>query len=124
VGDLWGAYGKPTDPSHPCYFKDIYDITMFADYRVPQILYHIGIMRYSEELAEKIRNRQQIPFGSELETEIRAATVISVEKIREKLLSEKNVKVLSLEVDWILWNWGEKVKDNIEPHHRTLTIYY
>jgi hypothetical protein len=124
VGDLWGAYGKPSDPSHPCFFKDLDQITMFADYRVPQILFQLGVMKYSRELTEVIANKQQIAFGSELETELRAATVVSVEKIRERLLSKKDIRVLSIEVDWLLWNWGEKVKDTIAPHHRTLTIYY
>lgn len=124
VGDLWGAYGKPSDPSHPCYFEDLQDITMFADYRVPQILMQVGILRYSNELLQKILAREVIGFGSIWETEIRAATVIAVERIRDQLTGKKNIRLLSIEIDWILWNWGEKEKDSIRPHHRTLTVYY
>ena len=64
VADIWGAYNKPTDLSHPFYFNDIDKVTMFADYRIPQILYHCKVMQYSEELARKIENREEIPFGS------------------------------------------------------------
>ncbi len=121
---MWGAYGKPTDPLHPFYFADLQDITMFADYRVPQILLHVGILKYSDPLLQKILSHEVIPFGSNWETEIRAATVIAVERIREMLRSKKNLSLLSIEIDWILWNWGEKVKDSIHPHHKTLTVYY
>ncbi len=97
---------------------------MFADYRVPQILHHVGIMSYSERLLQQIKSMSEIQFGSEVESEIRAATVIAVEMIRDRLLEKKGLKLLSIEIDWLLWNWGEKIKDEIAPHHRTLTIYY
>lgn len=37
VGDVWAAYGKQTERSHPYSFKDMEQLTMFADYRVPQV---------------------------------------------------------------------------------------
>lgn len=48
VGDIWACYkgdglGK---------FDDIDKITMFADYRVPQVLVHFGALEYSKELME------------------------------------------------------------------------
>lgn len=58
------------------------------------------------------------------ESEIRAATVMAVEKIREAVLAKRGISLLAVEVDWLLWNWGESVKDDIAPHHRTLTIFY
>ena len=66
---------------------------------------------------------QEIPFGSAQETEIRACTVVAVEMLQKELLIE-GVNLLSVEVDWILWQRGEDIKDQIAPHHRTLTIYY
>lgn len=55
--------------------------------------------------------------------EIRAATVIIVEKIKGYLQSiGKNVK--SLELDAFLWQEGERNLKNMVNHHRTLTIYY
>lgn len=124
VADIWGAYGRPSDPSHPYFFHDIDRVTMFADYRIPQILLQVGVLEYSSGLLEKVLNREEILFGSEEESEIRAATVIAVELIRDRLKEKKNVKLLAVEIDWLLWNWGEVVKEEIKPHHRTLTIFY
>lgn len=123
VGDLWAAYGRPTDPSHPYHFNDIDKLTMFADYRVPQILRAMNVLQYSETLAKTIDFYEEIAFGSDMETEIRACTVIAVERL-QRILAEQGLNLLVLEVDWLLWQKGEAIKDTIKPHHRTLTIYY
>ena len=75
-------------------------------------------MEYSEELTKLIANETVIEHGSVFEVEIRAATVIAVEQIKEIL------KLKTIEVDWILWQLGEQQKDTINKHHRTLSIYY
>lgn len=124
VADLWGAYGRPSDPNHPFFFHDIHALTMFADYRIPQLLHHFGVLQYSPELMNVIETLGEIPFGSKHETEIRACTIIAVEELKRKLNSNQGISLTSIEVDWILWNWGENIKEDIKPHHRTLTIYY
>lgn len=124
VGDLWAAYGKPTDPSHPFYFNDMQQLTMFADYRVPQILREMGILQYSLELARRIDAREELAFGSEEELEIRAATIVAVEQLQQELQQRHGSQLMVLEVDWLLWQWGECRKDALPPHHRTLTVYY
>jgi hypothetical protein len=124
VADVWGAYGRQQDPNHPYFFHDMDQLTMFADYRIPQILRHVGILEYSEELSARIDNLELIPFGSEEESEIRAGTVIAVEELRKVILEKTQQSLTSVEIDWLLWNWGEQVKDTIKPHHRTLTIFY
>lgn len=96
---------------------------MFADYRVPQILRHMGVMVYSAELSRKVDALEEIPFGSAEEIEIRAATIVAVERLQQ-CLQDQGRTLLVLEVDWLLWQWGEAIKDTIKPHHRTLTIYY
>jgi hypothetical protein len=123
VGDLWAAYGRSEDPAHPYSFRDMAQLTMFADYRVPQILRHMGIMVYAPALAERVDSLGEVPFGSPEEVEIRAATVVAVERLQQCLRKEGR-SLLVLEVDWLLWQWGEAIKDDILPHHRTLTIYY
>jgi hypothetical protein len=50
VADVWSCFqdqglGK---------FPDISEITMFADYRVPQMLIYYDCLEYSPELKEKI----------------------------------------------------------------------
>jgi hypothetical protein len=78
-------------------FLDIDKLTMFPDYRVPQILHHHGVLAYSEQLLHHIKNLEVIPHGSSLEIEIRAATVVAVEEIKHHL------NLMTIEVDWILW---------------------
>ncbi|EFA79518.1 UPF0553 family protein [Heterostelium album PN500] len=119
VGDLWGAYeGKGLG-----HFNDIERLTMFADYRVPQILREMGILEYSEELSKLVDNKQEIPVGSEMEVEIRAVTVQAVEKMRD-VFNANQCNLLALEIDWMLWGRGEAMLDRLPPHHRTFTIFY
>jgi hypothetical protein len=99
-------------------------LTMFADYRVPQILRHLGVFVYTEKLAVDVDARKEIPCGSEEEIEIRACTIIAVEMLHRALLRLGVEDVIEIEIDWLLWQQGEKIKDDIAPHHRTKTIYY
>lgn len=52
MGDIWACFkgegiGK---------FLDIDYLTMFADYRIPQILLHFGAIRYSNALMTKLES--------------------------------------------------------------------
>jgi len=40
---------------NPADFADIDKLTMFADYRVPQVLAYKGVLVYSEELEEILK---------------------------------------------------------------------
>lgn len=120
---MWAAYGKQKDVEHLCHFADIDALTMFADYRVPQILRSMGVLTYSTALAASIDSYEQIPCGDEREVELRAQTIVAVDMLQLELRSRgKNLMVL--ECDWLLWQQGERLKDEILPHHRTLSIYY
>lgn len=79
---------------------------MFADYRVPQILRHVDIFEYSEDLSQKIDNEVELPYSSTDEVEIRACTVIAVEMILDLIKLNEVLKdkiKYSYEVDWLLW---------------------
>jgi len=56
--------------------------------------------------------------GSEEEVEIRAMTVQVVEQLT--VLTKKQ----AIEIDWHLWQQGEKQRHSLPAHHRTLSIYY
>ena len=103
--------------------KSISQLTMFADYRVPQILRAKGILKYDKHLSDLVDNKKELPHGSKEEIEIRAATIQSVEKIKN-ILKEHGREAMSIECDVYLWEEGEKIKDKVEPHHRTLSIFY
>ena len=119
AGDVWGAFGGRGLGK----FNDITALTMFADYRVPQLLRELGIIRYVPDLAARIDARVEIPAGSAEEVEIRAATVQAVERLRGQLGAEGR-NLAAIQVDWILWHQAEAMRDRMAPHHCTLTIYY
>lgn len=108
------------------------DLTTFADYRVPQLLRHAGVLRYAPELAAVVDGRAEIPAGHAHEIHVRAATVVAVERlVKEVNALEKKEKSLrervnAVRLDWYLWQTGERLeKDEImAPHHRVRTIYY
>lgn len=117
--DLYGAFGGQSWGE----FSDIDTLTAFADYKVPHVLRHLGILRYSPELGERIDRREELPAGSPEEIEIRAHTIWAVELLKREL--EKLGRPLrSFEVDWLLWNLGQREEFRQKPYHRTRTIFY
>ncbi len=103
--------------------KNLDKLTAFADYKIPQILRNLGVIQYTEELANKIDSYILIEKGSEDEVEIRSATVWAVELIRQEL-QEKYDFVTSSHVDSMLWNKTQTKAKGDKPYHRTLTIAY
>jgi hypothetical protein len=63
VGDIWAAYGRPVDPLHPYFFHDIAQLTMFADYRVPQILRHMGVLPAHQDWQQLWTTNMKFPVG-------------------------------------------------------------
>ncbi|OJD12227.1 hypothetical protein AJ78_07132 [Emergomyces pasteurianus Ep9510] len=81
VADLWAcfrgkSYGK---------FHDIDKLTMFADYRIPQMLHTLGCLLYSPTLETHIRQRKQLPSGHKWETELRGTSIWCIELIRREI---------------------------------------
>lgn len=103
--------------------RDLDKLTAFADYKIPQILRNLGVVKYTKELADKIDSYKLIEKGSEDEVEIRAATIWAVELIRQELL-EKHSFVTASHVDSMLWNMSQTKAKGEKPYHRTLTTAY
>ena len=104
-------------------FKDIDKLTAFADYKLPQVLRHLGIFDYAEALAQKVDEKIHLDEGSPEEIEIRANTIWAVELIRREL-EQMGKRLRAFEIDWILWNLGQGMESRVKPYHRTLTIFY
>lgn len=119
AADLYGAFGGNGWGS----FTDMDRLTCFADYKLPQVLRQLCILRYTPSLAQKIDHETHLEAGSAEEVEIRANTIWAVELIRQEL--ERTGKGLrAFEIDWILWNMGQDKKFKLRPYHRTLTVFY
>jgi hypothetical protein len=67
VADLWACF-KGEDFGE---FDDIDKITMFADYRVPQILHSLGCLGYSPLLDHTVRQQKLIESGHHWEIQLR-----------------------------------------------------
>ena len=111
AGDKWGT------------FFDIDQLTAFADYKLPQVLRHLGIFRYEHTLARKVDQQVYLLAGSPEEVEIRANTIWAVELIRQNV-ARMGRPLKTFEVDWILWNLGQASEYRARPYHRTLTVFY
>ncbi|CAG9796875.1 unnamed protein product [Diatraea saccharalis] len=127
VGDIWNFYGGKDWGE----FRDIDEITMFADYRVPQVLLYFGALSYDENLMEKVKNDELLLSGSEEEVEIRGCSIHCVEllkkNIEEKIKGRSNVEVPNSSlIDYYLWCYRRKYADEMNkvPFHKTLGIFY
>lgn len=87
----------------------------YADYQVPAVLRHLGILKYSDKLAALVDNRQHIKKGSREERAIRAATVIACE------MFARIFGVTAAETDWFFWLMR---KLPVLPFHLTDTTDY
>jgi hypothetical protein len=103
-------------------FADLAALTCFADYKLPQALRHLGVLVYADGLARRVDDWRELEAGEPAEVEIRAATVVAVERLRAGLES-RGRQLLSMEVDWILWAYSQELYP-VRPHHRTRTVFY
>jgi hypothetical protein len=103
-------------------FYDLDRLTVFADYKLPQILRHFGVLEYCPALAERIDNQELIAAGSEEEIELRAATIWACELLR-RALQAQGIQLSAVEIDQQLWLLSQRIPD-MRPYHRTRTVYY
>lgn len=118
VADLYGTFGGKNWGAFP----DIDRLTAFADYKLPQVLRHYGVLEYSPALAERIDNEELLPAGSEEEIELRAATIWASELLGREMARQGH-PMTPAAIDQRLWLLGQNVPD-MRPYHRTRTIYY
>ncbi len=119
VADIHGTFGGQRWGK----FTNLDQLTVFADYKVPQVLRREGIIIYAPELAERIDRLELLPAGSPAEVEIRAATVWAGELLR-RALSARGIQARASEIDYRLWVTGQTPSPSDRPYHRTRTIYY
>jgi len=119
AADLHGAF----DGKDQGAFQDMDQLTAFADYKLPQVLRHARVLRYSGVLGEKVDQEALLEPGSREEVEIRANTIWAVELIRREL-DRAGKPLMAFQIDWLLWNLGQGSVYRKKPYHKTLTIFY
>ena len=133
VADLWAALGNENGKlKHGCDICNFYDmdkITTFADYRVPQLLRKMEVLRYSPSLSQKVDKNIEIDSSSMDEIYIRASTVVAVDLLVNNVKSkvpDLKKSINAVKMDWYLWNIGEKLdrEGSLGNHHLVRTIFY
>ncbi|ORY13542.1 hypothetical protein BCR34DRAFT_265769 [Clohesyomyces aquaticus] len=124
VADLWAAF----DGEGYGEFNDIDKITMFADYRVPQMLHSLGCMSFSPPLDSRIRRHDPIQSGHSWELQIRGCSIWAVELLRREILKlQPDAKINAILIDFFLYDLAkerEEAGEEAIPHHRTRSIWY
>lgn len=126
VADIWACFNGDSYGS----LHDIDKITMFADYRIPQMLHSLGCLMFSPPLEGRIRRQEEIKSGEKCELELRGCSIWAVELIKRQILRDHpDAKVNSVLIDTFLYDTlkakeaaGEMTE--MIPHHRTRSIWY
>lgn len=112
-------------------FTNIDQLTMFADYRVPQSLQHYGVMKLSNELSAHLKSENLLEPGHRWEQEIRGCSIEAVERISRKVkkllkLKGSDAVVNSILIDQYLWGYRRQYANVMKsiPYHKVRSIYY
>lgn len=138
TAETWAAFSPPSDADpHPLFPRGIGQLTMFADYRVPQVLHHLRLLAYAPALVGALEAREELPSGAREEIAIRAASIVAVERVAAALKADgrAGTAVSSVLIDFFLWDLAKRIEvgqDRIEgiktqpmlPMHRTRSIWY
>lgn len=151
VAETWAAFypSNATIP-HPLFPSGaaMHELTMFADYRVPQILHHLRIITYPPSLLDMLRAHTYLETGCREEVSIRAASIVAVERVRvemnrlaaesrqdEVAMDSVGEPISSVLIDFFLWDLAKNIESGarsvegtdtaeIMPAHRTRSIWY
>ncbi|XP_027683668.1 queuosine salvage protein isoform X2 [Chelonia mydas] len=129
VADTWSSLEGKGDGC----FSDISSLTIFADYRIPQVLVHLGAMRYSDELMRKLREGVMLHSGDQQEVEIRGCSIWCCGLICDHLLElykkkgqNMSDRINAVLLDYYLWDYARDHREDMKeiPIHRVRCIYY
>jgi hypothetical protein len=107
----------------PGAFRDLDDLTLFADNLVPHVLRMHGVLAYAPALAARIDAEGLLAPGSPEEVEIRAVALHAVEALsaacrRRGWIAPPRV------LDHLLWSRGQAPEVKARARHRTRCPFY
>uniref|UniRef100_A0A915AU26 Queuosine 5'-phosphate N-glycosylase/hydrolase n=2 Tax=Parascaris univalens TaxID=6257 RepID=A0A915AU26_PARUN len=130
VADVYGCLKNKNEIGS---FYDIGELTMFADYRVPQALAYLGALHYSSKLLKSLRSNPILPSGCPLEMELRGFSIKACDDIvdvAKRLRTAMDIHlrtITAIDVDMFLWAYRREHAVEIEknvPYHRVRSINY
>lgn len=107
----------------PGAFRDLGELTLFADNLVPHVLRMKGVLRYAPALVARIEREEPIAWGSPEEVEIRAVALHAVEGLAAECAA-RGYAIRPHALDQILWARGQAPEIKAVPRHRTRCTYY
>ena len=134
IADIWACFEETGFGE----FRDIGELTMFPDYRVPQSLLFLGVISYSDALWEKIRRGDLLAHGEKEEMEIRGCSIHAVDLIAQGINEAVTLEyeatgqhgnetaINSVLIDFYLWDFATENFEQVKefPEHKTRSIYY
>jgi hypothetical protein len=98
---------------------DVSDLTVAADYVLPQVLNadHIGVLKFSEPLTKKLELKEAFNESAAEVSALRAAAIVVSEKLSEL------TGLSAQDVDGNLWMAGRKLQ-NARPHMMCKTMWF
>jgi hypothetical protein len=107
----------------PGAFRDLGELTLFADNLVPHVLRMKGVLRYAPELAARIDAEELLESGGREEVEIRAVALHAVERLAAACRA-RGFATSPAALDQLLWARGQAPEIKAVPRHRARNTYY
>lgn len=89
-----------------CFHQNKDDLTIFTDYRAPQILTREGIVRYSDRLKERLYKKYTLEFNDPNDFEFRTGSILTahliVDQVNENIPLKREIGVESQQNNSIL----------------------
>ena len=114
-------------------FSDPENLTVFSDYRLPQLFISKGVFQFPGEtddgaqiLEDIIKAKQPIKANSKLEICLRSGSIVVAHDLRKVLSKLAKIEVNISDLDYYLWRTCVLLDTTKElvPHHRTRTFCY
>ncbi|GIW66097.1 MAG: hypothetical protein KatS3mg094_616 [Candidatus Parcubacteria bacterium] len=97
--------------------NELEELTIFADYKLPQLFINFNLIDLPTNILDKIKNRKIIKIHSILENELRWASIIIGESLSKK------INLPSYLIDNLIWDLANKIYLKIY-HPKIKTIFY
>ena len=91
-----------------------------SDYKIPQGLRALNLVKYNKELADIVDNKIEIKENSTYEVEIRATVIYVIDEIKKLL----NNKINAIELNDYIWLMSKNKELPKRPYHLTRTTNY
>lgn len=91
-----------------------------ADYKIPQVLESLGILKYDKELTSIIESKTEIEENSEYEVEIRSSMLVVIDYIYNTI----NKEITRIDINDFIWSKGQDKTRVTKPYHLTRTTSY